>query len=121
MIGEGKIKLRIKQCLPVWQGVWTDSTKISIDFCPPSPPTNPISDSIETIKFAGKLLKKSEAYDVMFNHFKIWLKQNYSYQVCELPLEMAQSLLEDDKLKYSTSHVAFIHSTLLVLIDFCPV
>ena len=36
LIDEGKIKLRIKQCLPVWQGVWTDSTKISIDFCPPS-------------------------------------------------------------------------------------
>ena len=45
----------------------------------------------------------------MFNHFKIWLKQSYSYQVSELPFELAQSLLEDDKLKYSTSHVAFIH------------
>ena len=109
LIDEGKIKLRIKQCLPVWQGLWTDSTKISIDFCQPLPPTNPISDSIETIKFAGKLLKKSEAYDVMFNHFKIWLKQNYSYQISELPFELAQSLLEDEKLKYSTSHVAFIH------------
>ena len=112
IINEGKIKLRVKKCLPVWQGIWNDATDITIDFVQPVL-KNQMSFDIDMIKFATSLLNKSsEVYKTIFNHYKEWLTENFSYRVSEIPFELARKIVQrGDKSRYSSSHVAFMHSS----------
>ena len=62
------------------QGIWNDATDITIDFVQPVL-KNQMSFDIDMIKFATSLLNKSEVYKTIFNHYKEWLTENFSYRV----------------------------------------
>ena len=124
--GEKKLQFKVTMTSPVGQGILSKQTDISVIMVnQKNEKSSKMSKNeekvvvnntsleliLKTFRYTWPFLKNiSNSKEILFSNFLQNMKQNYCLNISEIPIQLAQKLIQDTKsLENSTSHVIFMN------------
>ena len=115
-IREKNLEFKVTMTCPVGQGILSKQTDLSVIISDQNEKSSKLAKNEEkvmkTLRYTWPLLKKSISIskDILFANFMQEMKQNYCLNISEIPIQLAEKLIQDTKsLENSSSHVIFMN------------
>ena len=115
-IREKNLEFKVTMTCPVGQGILSKQTDLSVIISDQNEKSSKLAKNEEKVmkilRYTWPLLKKSISIskDILFANFMQEMKQNYCLNISEIPIQLAEKLIQDTKsLENSSSHVIFMN------------
>ena len=115
-IREKNLEFKVTMTCPVGQGILSKQTDLSVIIGDQNENSSKLAQNeenvVKTLRYTWPFLKKSISIskDILFANFMQEMKQNYCLNISEIPIQLAEKLIQDTKsLENSSSHVIFMN------------
>ena len=115
-IREKNLEFKVTMTCPVGQGILSKQTDLSVIISDQNEKSSKLAKNEEKVmkilRYTWPLLKKSISIskDILFANFMQEMKQNYCLNISEIPIQLAEKLIQDTKsLENTSSHVIFMN------------
>ena len=115
-IREKNLEFKVTMTCPVGQGILSKQTDLSVIISDQNEKSSKLAKNeenvVKTLRYTWPFLKNSISIskDILFANFMQEMKQNYCLNISEIPIQLAEKLIQDTKsLENSSSHVIFMN------------